>query len=129
MSVLKGGWCLTERGNCALARLYRTNTRTSVNAGKGQVSPPGLIIAQAKSGAGVAKQERRVGEVVLPNMNVKEGPAGQMKSAPLGRHLMLGLNRQKHNGSLEIIEQYHLCKFLICAHHKPTSSLSLRKTD
>ena len=61
MSVLKGGWCLTERGNCALARLYRTNTRTSVNAGKGQVSPPGLIIAQAKSGAGLAKQERRVG--------------------------------------------------------------------
>ena len=58
MSVLKGGWCLTERGNCALARLYRTNTRTSVNAGKGQVSPPGLIIAQAKSGAGLDKQER-----------------------------------------------------------------------
>ena len=72
MSVLKGGWCLTERGNCALAHLYRTNTRTSVNAGKGQVSPPGLIIAQAKSGAGLAKQERRVGEVVLPYMNVKE---------------------------------------------------------
>ena len=143
MSVLKGGWCLTERGNCALARLYRTNTRTSVNAGKGQVSPPGLIIAQAKSGAGLAKQERRVGEVVLPNMNlkssfaqyerqgvvlpnmnVKEGPAELRRSAPLGRHLMLGLNRQKHNGYLEIIEQYYLCKFLICAHHKSTSSLS-----
>ena len=90
MSVLKGGWCLTERGNCALARLYRTNTRTSVNAGKGQVSPPGLIIAQAKSVAGLAKQERGWGSsfaqyerqgvvlpqyerqgVVLPNMNVK----------------------------------------------------------
>ena len=49
-------------------------------------------------------------------MNVKEGPAGLRKSAPLGRHLMLGLNRQKHNGSLELIEQYHLCKFLQIPH-------------